>query len=276
MNHKHFKPLAPFYLASLSLLATGFLFNAVSNPLEIIFLSWVCISGIYLVYRLNDFIDQTDEFTFSIKEFLSDRMRRFFVLQMVFFVIPTSIHYLSYMRFFILFIAAILGFLYSYQLVLGTHKLRLKHLFLVKNILIGLGWGALVLVGSNQLDSLSMIYFVFCSVQVFIGSTIRDIGDLDSDQRFGVASMPVTWGVSTTLKVLTAVNLGCLLFSNILWASDMGVRLMLIPLFVTCLWRFIVIERVMHSQDLRWQQKWNLWTCNVIFLGALLVWFYQR
>ncbi len=269
-----FKSLSPFYLAALSLLGTGFILNPQREWLDILFLGWICICGIYLVYRLNDFIDQTDGFRFEYDKFLSDKMRLFFSLQLL-LVIPIALFNLSFFRFCILSAAAFAGFLYSYKIDFGKRFFRLKHIFLLKNILIGLGWGGLVLVGSNQLDQLSSVFAIFASVQVFIGSSIRDIGDIEKDSKDGVQSMPVVLGVAGALKILFFINITLFSLLWSLWFSQTITRLLIIPLFITCCWRALVINRVAHSSDMRWQQKWNLWTCNILFIGTTSIWIFN-
>jgi len=269
------KSLRPFYFAALSLLGTGFILNPYRKMSDMLFLGWICISGIYLVYRLNDFIDQTDGFHFDYAKFLSDKIRLFFSIQLI-ILITIALFNLSLLRFWILATAAIAGFLYSYKIELGKTYLRLKHVFIVKNILIGLGWGSLVLVGSNHLDRLSIVFALFASVQVFIGSSIRDIGDLEKDRKDGVQSMPVVLGIPGSLKILFFTNiLLFLLLLSLLYTESIN-HVLILPLLITCCWRALVINRVTYSSDMRWQQKWNLWTCNILFIGTITSWVFTR
>lgn len=270
-----FKSLSPFYLAALSLLGTGFILNHDRQWSDILLLTWICICGIYLVYRLNDFIDQTDGFNFDYAKFLSDKMRLFFSIQLL-ILIPVALFNLSLLRFCILAIAAFAGFLYSYKIELGKTYLRLKHVFLVKNILIGLGWGGLVLVGSNLMDRLSIVFALFASVQVFIGSSIRDIGDLEKDRKDGVQSMPVVLGIPGSLKLLFFSNVFLFLLLLSLFYTESINHVLILPLLITCCWRALVINRVTYSSDMRWQQKWNLWTCNILFIGTMTSWVFTR
>jgi 4-hydroxybenzoate polyprenyltransferase len=271
MQMMQFKSLSPFYLAALSLLSTGFVLNPQKEISELVFLAWICISGIYLVYRFNDFIDQTAGFEFDYRNFFSNKFRFFFSFQLL-LLIPISLMQLSLFRFVILGLAALAGFLYSYNVEFKQIHFRLKHIFLLKNILIGFGWGGLLLVGANQLNSVSFLYFLFSSLQVFIGSTIRDISDIDKDRNDGVHSMPVVLGATETLRILQVINGFIFLCLFILWFADLGIRLLILPLALTSLWRSLVISQISNSIDLRWQQKWNLWTCNILFLGTITTW----
>jgi 4-hydroxybenzoate polyprenyltransferase len=271
MQMMQFKSLSPFYLAALSLLGTGFVLNPNKEILELVFLAWICISGIYLVYRFNDFIDQTAGFKFDYKKFLANKVRFFFSFQLL-LLIPFALVHLSLFRFIILSLAAVAGFLYSYKVDFKQIHFRLKHIFLLKNMLIGFGWGGLLLVGANQLNSVSFLYFLFSSLQVFIGSTIRDISDIDKDRNDGVHSMPVVLGSIETLRILKLINGFIFLSLFILWFVDLGIRFLILPLALTSLWRSLVIFQISNSTDLRWQQKWNLWTCNILFLGTITTW----
>ena len=57
MTETIFKPLKYFFLAAVSLLATGLLVQKSSNLNEWFFLIWSTFTGIFLTYRFNDFID---------------------------------------------------------------------------------------------------------------------------------------------------------------------------------------------------------------------------
>jgi 4-hydroxybenzoate polyprenyltransferase len=84
--------------------------------------------------------------------------------------------------------------------------LKLKPIFLIKNLVIGLAW-AVSVVGLN---GWSWLVFAFMFLSVFINSVICDIRDIEGDRRFGVCTLPVLFGDVNT-------RLGLLIISFVMW-----------------------------------------------------------
>jgi len=267
-----FKPLHFFYLAANSLVAAGLLTKNNQEPLEWLFLMWAGFTGIFLTYRFNDFIDADAELRFDYKKFLKDKAHLIVILQLIFILTPLSFIYLSEFRVYILAIAGFLGFLYSVKIEVGSFTLRLKHIFVVKNLLIGLCWGALVLVGADQIETpVVQTLFIFTSIQVFIGSTIRDLTDIDKDTQEYVNSLPVVMGFNNTIKVLAMLNFLALIFVFIYLPSS----LLTLPYIVTFLWRKWVLFKLGNPNELKfWSQRMNLLTCFIIFIGQFFIWLF--
>jgi 4-hydroxybenzoate polyprenyltransferase len=269
MSEIKFKPLHYFYLAAVSLLASGLLMQEQQDWKEWFFLIWSTFTGIFLTYRFNDFIDGSRNFEFNFKKFFSNKLHIFVVIQLILILTPLSFIYLSYFRFILLCVLGFFGFLYSVKFDLSGKTFRIKHIFIVKNLLIGLCWGGLVLLGSDSVDRADIFsLFLFCTIQVFIGSTIRDITDLETDTTEYVNSLPVVLGVKKTLIVLNLLNLFALISPYFLITNIYNY----IPIIITFLWRTIVLYKLVSSKSKNWSQKYNLLTCFTIFIGQLIAW----
>ena len=264
-----FKNLSWFYLAALSLLFSGFLLNNSIRLIEFLLLIWVNLSGVFLVYRFNECMSQKYGLTGNLRHYLSYKLHRIVVIQLFLIVLPLSIFYLDLLKISILIGGAFLSFLYSIQLRIGSRGFKLKNVFVLKNILIGIVWGSLILIGADaNIDKWVYLVFIFVCIQVFIGGTIRDIPDLSSDEQEGVNSLPVVLGANRTIFILHAINLiagssfiffkhdieGCFLFG------------------LTTIWRFINLIMIQKdSQNSLWTQQLNLFTCVLLFLILLFL-----
>lgn len=269
MSEIKFKPLLYFYLAAISLLASGLLMQEQQDWKEWFFLIWSTFTGIFLTYRFNDFIDGSKNFEFNFKKFFSNKLHIFVVIQLILILTPLSFIYLSYFRFVLLSVLCIFGMLYSFKFEVAGKLFRIKHIFIVKNLLIGICWGGLVLLGSDFVDTADILsLFLFSTIQVFIGSTIRDITDLESDTTEYVNSLPVVLGEKKTIIVLNCLNLFALIIPYFLITNFNNY----IPIGITFVWRTIVLLKVVSSKSKNWSQKYNLLTCFTIFIGQLIAW----
>jgi 4-hydroxybenzoate polyprenyltransferase len=264
-----FKNLTWFFLASTSLLLTGFFASDNKDLMSLFLLIWCNIIGVFLVYRLNDIIDQNSEFSFNLKNFFSYKLHSIVVFQFVFITIPLALYYLNLFVVLLLSIGAVFGILYSISFRIGNCVYRIKNVFLIKNILIGLVWGGLVLIGAGIMgNELVWLIFVFASVQVFIGGILRDIPDLEKDKFSGVKSLPVVIGVSKTILFVHLVNLGFLVFCFL----NQYDQLFLIFCTIPTLWRMLNIELLRREPNKRiWSQSLNLFTCILIMISFLIV-----
>lgn len=121
----------------------------------------------------------------------------------------------------------LLGYLYSFPTIGRDPTLRIKDIFIGKNLAPATGWAAtVVLYPVVNIDvSLDPTFFL-CLSTIFVGSflleVICDVRDLEGDRQADVQSIPVRLGLAKTklilnlinsasgLVVLTAVSLGLL------------------------------------------------------------------
>ena len=189
-----------------------------------------------------------------------------------------SAYYKKTLHFHVLGMAATIGFLYSVKFNSGKKSFRIKNVFLLKNVLIGLVWGSLVLAGYGEVPNHEILMlFFFCSLQVMIGSLIRDLPDLSSDKNEGVNSLPVVLGENITVLILFILNMcSILIYSNELFKQEINVQIFyfVLPVF---LWRTIDISAVSRKNySPFWTQKFNLLTCVLIAVIQFIIQFYVR
>ncbi|MCT4623650.1 MAG: UbiA family prenyltransferase [Schleiferiaceae bacterium] len=249
-------------------MASGFILGRQKDVAVIFLLLWIDIIGIFTVYRLNDCIDQNESFEFNLRQCLSYKKHQWALVQLA-VIIPLSFMFISREVFNILAIAAIAGTLYSLTLRVEGKRYRIKNMFFLKNILIGLSWGALILVGAGTVQNpLVISMFLFASIQVFIGSIIRDIPDVEKDKENGVNSIPVVNGIPWTLKFLQITNV--LSLASIIW-SGWSFSLFFI-FFVVVVWRAYNLYFLRKDKtNPKWTQSINLYTCVLIFFVTLVM-----
>lgn len=131
----------------------------------------------------------------------------------------------GWMALLVILIPLISGILYSIPCLppaSGYH--RLKEIPVVKNLVVGIAWGAtLTLIPVTILEApitpATAITFIFFSSYAFIASTLPDIRDKEGDEKAGIRTIPVVIGPERTLFLVTAINLiigsGAVIFSAV-------------------------------------------------------------
>lgn len=267
-----FKPLHLFFIASNSLLLAGSIVTHTWSLSQLLLIQWCGVCGIFLIYRFNDFIDQTHSFRFNIKRFFRIKLHVIVIAQLLFITFPLALNLLSDFRIIMLLSICLLGVLYSLNFPFNGRNNRIKNIFLVKNIFIGFAWGSLILVGAGVFHhGLTMGLFIFTSLQVVIGSIIRDIPDIERDKTDRVKSLPAVFGTKATLYVLHALNLLSFL-SGYLMEKNNGFLLFMLMIIS---WRFISFIKIQkHNDSKLWTQTFNLLTCFLIFIIILVQYLY--
>ena len=264
----NYKNLIWFYIASVSLLLSGFIISYNQPLLTLFTLTWCIISGLFLIYRFNDYVDQDVELKFNIYPFLALPLNLIMFLQLVFITIPITIYSIEKETLYILSLSSILGFLYSVNFQFNNRSFKLKNIFFVKNALIGIVWGSLVLIGSNNIFQRNIIpLFLYASIQVFIGGVIRDIPDLKKDKLNNVKSFPVVLGINYTIYIMHLINFTSIILIFFNYNNLLIFTVFLIPFF----WRSCNLLLLnSHSNNLRITEWMNLFTCVLILISTII------
>lgn len=112
----------------------------------------------------------------------------------------------------IVLIPLVSGILYSIPcLPPATGYRRLKEIPLVKNLVVGIAWGATltfipITVSHAPVTLATAITLLFFSTYAFIASTLPDIRDKEGDEQAGIRTIPVVIGVERTLILITSLN----------------------------------------------------------------------
>lgn len=269
----NFKKLNLFVLASGSLLLSGYLLRSEPDWKILTILLWCNLSGVFLIYRLNDCIDQDADLKLNLSYFFSYRLHQFVVAQFIVLTIPAALFYLDLFTLKILAASALAGTIYSLSFKLNGKLFRIKNVFLLKNSLIGIVWGALILIGAGELKHPALLsLFVFTSVQVMIGSLIRDVPDLEKDKISGVKSLPVVLGLKPTFWFMHAANLLSVL-SGFLCEWNPMMIVIIASIFIWRLVNIIFLQR--NATSILWGQRVNLMTCVLIAVIILMYRIYE-
>jgi 4-hydroxybenzoate polyprenyltransferase len=273
MPQTHFKPLFLFVIASNSLLLTGSLVNGVFEWPQIILMQWCGFCGVFIIYRFNDLIDQSHDLRFNSRNLLHHKWHLLFLVQFVLFTIPAVFYFLSPFRIFLLSAICLLGIFYSINFKLDNKNYRVKNYFGVKNIFIGVLKGSLIFAGAGGFTNrLAVALFVFAGLQVLIGSSIRDIPDIEKDKKEGVKSFAVTLGVEKTIGLLHFLNLISFIAGYLIVQDNFFILLM----SLTISWRFILLVKIRtHAHSRLWTQTFNLLTTVLIFAITLFSFIYS-
>lgn len=259
-----------FIVAALSLLLTGVAYPG-QLPLEnaaLALMIWGCISGILIVYRYNDYAYRSESPWRNTGYFFRNWYNSLIVFQFFVVGIPLCAMYLTNFQFLTFALAGITGVFYAVNFRLGSFSWMVKFVPVVKNLLIGFAWALLFAAGHGHLSTMeSLSFFLFIALQVFIGSSIRDITDISLDLKKGLSTIPTVIGEKNTILLLQVLNLsGCAL---LLLANEMilATTVIFIILYRSCnLW-------MIHKKGGRsnWTQTYNLATCFLIFCATLIL-----
>ena len=267
-----YKKLTFFFLATNALLLAGQLVFQSFSWMDFLLLQWCGITGVFVVYRFNDVVDNSRDFSFNLQHLLGNKLNLFVVLQLLFLLIPIAFREFSAGRIATLLLICFLGVLYSVKFRFNNRYYRIKHLFMVKNLLIGVLWGALIPVGAgNFSDPQVLALFVFTTLQVMIGSMIRDIPDVASDSAQGVQTLPVMVGFPATMRLLH-------LFNSMALISAVGLfpeKSFAFMLTIVVLWRMILLICIRRNPQNNWLiNTLNLFTCVIILIALTIKLYY--
>jgi len=107
------------------------------------------------------------------------------------------------------FLPFITGYLYSKGIKVGKFSLKLKGGLGVKNLVVGVTWGAFIagLAGGDCARMLPVfLVFAFFGIKLFINSAIYDFKDVTGDTLAGIRTLPVALGEQSTRNLLITLH----------------------------------------------------------------------
>ena len=104
---------------------------------------------------------------------------------------------------------AAVGYFYNTPLLPSWPHLRLKNLFIIKNLSSGAGWSLGLLVfpmlrAHTQPDGLFLTAFFYMFAMVMTYEIMWDMRDVEGDTRAGIRTLPVVLGINNT-RIYTAI-----------------------------------------------------------------------
>jgi len=260
--------IALFIIASNSLLLAGSIFDLQRSILEVSILLGLCTSGTLVIYGYDFAQFNQKGYNELVSNVLKSPIQTFFYFLFIVVIVPFAFFQLSNFRINTLLIICLFGLLYSVPLNFIKKDFKLKKIFYFKNVFIGFSWGGLILVGAGSCSSsIVLAFFLFTSIQVMIGSSIRDIADIQKDQNSGMITLPVRFGIKNTVRILNALNLCSL--GALFFALETNYWIVMALVF---LWRAIVLAKVkIPKESILWTQTMNILTCTLLLLTMLVI-----
>jgi 4-hydroxybenzoate polyprenyltransferase len=110
---------------------------------------------------------------------------------------------------------AAVGYFYNTSLLPSKPHLRLKNMFIVKNLSSGAGWSVGLLAfpvmrTHTQPDGLFLTAFVYMFAMVMTYEIMWDIRDIDGDARAGIRTLPVVLGIGGARICSALLQLICM------------------------------------------------------------------
>ena len=170
-----------------------------------------CIAGglvIYTVYTIDRTLESKEDAT-NRKELNGSRKEIGLAAALLAFLIGSYLLAKEGLLI-IAFIPLVIGYLYSKGIKIGRFSIRLKGRAGVKNLVVGLTWGACTagLAGKSCGSIVPVILiFIFFGVKLFVNSTIYDFRDIKGDTLAGIETLPVSLGEKNTRNLLTGLHL---------------------------------------------------------------------
>ena len=265
---KNLQIIPLFIIASNSLLLAGSIFDLHRTILEVSILIGLCTSGTIIIYGYDFAQLNQNGYNNLVSNVLKSPIQTLFYFLFIVIVVPFTFFELSNFRINAMLIICLFGLLYSVPLNFIKRDFKLKKIFYFKNIFIGFSWGSLLLVGAGSFSSsIVWSFFLFTSIQVIIGSSIRDIADIQQDHYLGMNTIPVRYGIKNTVRILRALNLCSL--GALFYTLETDYWIVMAVVFF---WRAIVLAMVKIPQEsILWTQTMNILTCTLLFLTMLVI-----
>lgn len=138
------------------------------------------------------------------------------------------------------------GYFYNSPLLPSQPHLRLKNMFIIKNLSSGAGWSLGLLVfpmlrAHTQPDGLFFTAFVYMFAMVMTYEIMWDIRDIEGDKRAGIRTLPVVLGINSArfyAAILQFVCLGIIISGLInarltpVWSLYLLLSIMLLTLII--------------------------------------------
>jgi 4-hydroxybenzoate polyprenyltransferase len=110
---------------------------------------------------------------------------------------------------------AAVGYFYNTPLLPSRPNLRLKNLFIIKNLSSGAGWSAGLLLfpmlrAHGQPDWRFCTAFIYMFAMVMTYEIMWDMRDISGDARAGIRTVPVVLGINNTRNIAAILQLACL------------------------------------------------------------------
>lgn len=248
-----------FLVATVSLVSTGIILNEQRMDGQVLVTIYIALLGTWLLYG------------FDFRHPFRTLGQKLFIGQLLLACV-LGVFFLDRFQISVLFGIAVLSVLYQFNIPFIARRFQLKRFLLVKNVLIGISWAALVPFGSHSFEEPPVQFlFWFVAVQVGYGSVIRDISDIEHDKIQHLRTLPIYFGVWKTLLFLHLINLLSLFICLPFVGFDPFSWLFQLSFIVVFYKALILLQVQLNHSKLIWTQYLNILTCLLIFLLTFLL-----
>lgn len=257
-----------FLLATSALLFLGNVLGGNLSITQIIVQQIAGLAGTYFIYQMGGLFFEKHSIKEIFTELSNDKIKLILVL-LFFLVLPFLVlYFLPSYCFWVFTFVLVFGVLYSIPFLVNGKTIVLKKTLIVKNIFIGFSWGALILEGAaaNSVKH-SWELFLFVSLQIFIGSILRDFYDIEKDKAADFKTLPIVYGEQKSIRLLHFLNIAVL--AGFLFYES---NIYLILLYVAgTLYKSVLIRLVERkAQSVLFTQTLNIGFCYFIFFIVLI------
>ncbi len=144
----------------------------------------------------------------------------------------------------------VLGLIYS------TEPIRLKRIFLMKQVTVAIG-GAIACLSAGLavgFISIQLLYLTGLYVLFVVGANpLGDLKDIDSDRAGGVKTVPIVWGPGATLRLALATFTASAATTWIgFYRLGFNITLPIIGTIVLIAWFYVIYPLLGHLNDLEY------------------------
>ncbi|MEM5797982.1 MAG: UbiA family prenyltransferase [Candidatus Aenigmatarchaeota archaeon] len=172
---------------------------------------FIAFCGTFFLYNLNRITDiKEDRINYPSRTRFTEKYgKKLIKISSIFYFTALFIAFANnLLTGFLALLPFILVFLYS--------VLRAKKIFLIKDLIVGIGWSLIVFLVASYYNFSDLFYFVFfLSIFIFfrvlITTIVFDIKDIKGDKIYKISTIPVKYGIKFTKNILYCINFICIL-----------------------------------------------------------------
>ncbi|MCK4729921.1 MAG: UbiA family prenyltransferase [Candidatus Aenigmarchaeota archaeon] len=216
---------------------TLYLFDLPLNFLII----FIVFTEALLIFNLNRLTDKAEDEinTPQRASFVAKQSSYFFIFSLFLCIfLLLIVLFINFNVFLFVLVTVIIGICYS--------VLRIKKIFLLKNVLVAIVWGVTPLIVGlyyNIINYSLLSLIVFFSLQFFINNVMFDIKDMKGDKIHKIKTLPNTIGIKNTKIICYCINIFLVFFllSNIYYGF-LPIKSIILFFFICYVFMYLFLE----------------------------------
>jgi 4-hydroxybenzoate polyprenyltransferase len=219
----------------------------------------------FFVYSFNRLTDIKEDIINNPEraEFFKKRAYLFISIGIIALILALFLAILkSLLVFTIVLLPAIFVTIYSIKWIPQKQK-RLKEIFLIKNILVSLGWFLISLFVAAYVNIFSigiLIIGLFIFLRIFIGCIMFDVRDIEGDKIHRIYTIPIKFGIKKTRNIILILNFISFVILPLFSLSMLTLAVSIVALLFGLLYYFKINKKI----DMKF-------LCNVVVDGEYVI-----